>query len=157
MYRIINPPACHLPAFDWLQGMPKSVKDAKIACLDMNLQKARMHFGVQVRQPARQPGSQAGQPGCRSRHLPAVCVMVAATATLPPAVCCLLACLVPISPQPHPGHPSAHPFTHPHTSPRPCCPQVLVTDPTELERIRQRELDITRERIQKIIDAGAVA
>jgi T-complex protein 1 subunit alpha len=34
---------------------------------------------------------------------------------------------------------------------------VLVTDPTELERIRQRELDITRERIQKIIDAGAVA
>jgi T-complex protein 1 subunit alpha len=36
--------------------MPKSVKDAKIACLDMNLQKARMHFGVQVR---RQAGRQA--------------------------------------------------------------------------------------------------
>jgi T-complex protein 1 subunit alpha len=31
-----------------------------------------------------------------------------------------------------------------------------VSDPTELERIRQRELDITRERIQKIIDAGAL-
>ena len=35
--------------------------------------------------------------------------------------------------------------------------QVLVTDPKELELIRQRELDITRERIQKIIDAGAGA
>ena len=33
---------------------------------------------------------------------------------------------------------------------------MLVSDPTELERIRQRELDITRERIQKIIDAGAL-
>jgi hypothetical protein len=32
---------------------------------------------------------------------------------------------------------------------------VLVTDPKELEQIRQRELDITRERIQRIIDAGA--
>ena len=59
--------------------MPKSVRSARIACLDMNLQKARMHFGV----------------------------------------------------------------------------QVLVTDPAELERIRERELDITRERVQKIIDAGA--
>jgi len=29
--------------------MPKVVKGARIACLDMNLQKARMHFGVQVR------------------------------------------------------------------------------------------------------------
>lgn len=61
------------------QGMPKYVKDVKIACLDMNLQKARMHMGV----------------------------------------------------------------------------QVLVTDPTELERIRDRELDITKERIEKIIAAGA--
>lgn len=31
------------------QGMPKSVKNAKIACLDMNLQKTRMMMGVQVR------------------------------------------------------------------------------------------------------------
>ena len=61
------------------QGMPKSVQRARIACLDMNLQKARMAMGV----------------------------------------------------------------------------QVLVTDPAELERIRQRESDITRERIQKILDAGA--
>ena len=30
------------------QGMPKRVKDAKIACLDFNLQKARMHMGIQV-------------------------------------------------------------------------------------------------------------
>lgn len=34
------------PAF--VQGMPKSIKGARIACLDMNLQKARMLFGVQV-------------------------------------------------------------------------------------------------------------
>ena len=31
------------------QGMPKRVANAKIACLDMNLQKARMHMGIQVR------------------------------------------------------------------------------------------------------------
>lgn len=61
------------------QGMPKHVSNAKIACLDMNLQKARMAMGV----------------------------------------------------------------------------QILVTDPAELEKIRQRESDITRERIQKILDSGA--
>jgi len=61
------------------QGMPRRVAKAKIACLDMNLQKARMMMGV----------------------------------------------------------------------------QVLVTDPNELEKIRQRELDITKERIQKILAAGA--
>jgi chaperonin GroEL (HSP60 family) len=33
--------------------------------------------------------------------------------------------------------------------------QVLVTDPTELEKIRERESDITKERIRKILDAGA--
>merc|ERR1711970_1605653 len=33
--------------------------------------------------------------------------------------------------------------------------QVLVTDPKELEAIRDREADITKERIQKILDAGA--
>lgn len=32
--------------------------------------------------------------------------------------------------------------------------QVLVSDPRELEKIRERELDITRERVQKILDAG---
>lgn len=61
------------------QGMPKRVAKAKIACLDMNLQKARMMMGV----------------------------------------------------------------------------QVLVTDPDELEKIRQRELDITKERINKILASGA--
>lgn len=61
------------------QGMPKQVGPAKIACLDMNLQKARMAMGV----------------------------------------------------------------------------QVLVTDPAELERIREREADITRERVAKILNAGA--
>ena len=44
-------------------------------------------------------------------------------------------CLAPSLPTPHPA-------------------QVLVSDPKELEKIRERELDITRERIQKIIDAG---
>lgn len=38
------------------QGMPKSVKGAKIACLDMNLQKNRMMMGVQVRSVCRQAG-----------------------------------------------------------------------------------------------------
>lgn len=59
--------------------MPRIVKPAKIACLDMNLQKARMQMGV----------------------------------------------------------------------------QVLVTDPAELENIRNREADIVKERIQKMLDAGA--
>jgi len=33
--------------------------------------------------------------------------------------------------------------------------QVLVTDPQQLEAIRDRESDITKERIKKILDAGA--
>lgn len=59
--------------------MPRRVAGARIACLDMNLQKARLQLGV----------------------------------------------------------------------------QVLVTDPKELEAIRAREADITKERIQRILDAGA--
>ncbi len=61
------------------QGMVRRVGNARIACLDMSLNKARMHMGV----------------------------------------------------------------------------QVLVSDPKELEKIREREADITRERIQKLLDAGA--
>lgn len=34
------------------QGMVKRVTNAKIACLDFNLQKQRMHMGIQVRPPA---------------------------------------------------------------------------------------------------------
>ena len=37
----------------------------------------------------------------------------------------------------------------------PCCAQVLVDNPAELEKIRDRESDITKERIQKVLDAGA--
>ena len=59
--------------------MPRSVKNAKIACLDFSLQKAKMKMGV----------------------------------------------------------------------------QVLVDDPDQLEAIRDRESDITKERIQKILSAGA--
>ena len=33
--------------------------------------------------------------------------------------------------------------------------QVLVSDPKELDKIREREFDITKERIQKILNAGA--
>lgn len=61
------------------QAMIKKVANAKIACLDFSLQKAKMHMGV----------------------------------------------------------------------------QVLVTDPEKLEAIRQREMDITKERISKILGAGA--
>ena len=38
---------------------------------------------------------------------------------------------------------------------RPGFLQVLVTDPEKLEAIRARESDITKERIRKILDAGA--
>ncbi len=33
--------------------------------------------------------------------------------------------------------------------------QVIVKDPAEIEKIKKREMDITKERIRKIIDAGA--
>lgn len=61
------------------QAMPKSVVNAKVACLDFGLQKVKMHLGV----------------------------------------------------------------------------QVLITDPEKLEAVRQREADITKERILKILVAGA--
>jgi len=61
------------------QGMPKYVANAKIALLDVNLQKEKMKMGV----------------------------------------------------------------------------QILVKDPLELERIRAKELDITRDRIKLLLDAGA--
>lgn len=31
------------------QGMPTSVKDARVACLDINLQRFKLQMGVQVR------------------------------------------------------------------------------------------------------------
>jgi len=61
------------------QGMPLEVKNAKIACLDMALNKYRMNMGI----------------------------------------------------------------------------QILVEDPDNIEKIRQRELDITKERCEKLIKAGA--
>ncbi|CAN0055195.1 unnamed protein product, partial [Discosporangium mesarthrocarpum] len=61
------------------QGMPTSVKHAKVACLDINLQRHKMQMGV----------------------------------------------------------------------------QVVVKDMKEVDNIRQREMDITKERIEKIIGAGA--
>ncbi|XP_070533175.1 T-complex protein 1 subunit alpha-like [Ptychodera flava] len=61
------------------QAMKKRIPNAKIACLDFNLQKAKMHLGV----------------------------------------------------------------------------HVIVDDPEKLDAIRQRESDITKERIQKILSAGA--
>merc|ERR1719324_1990649 len=61
------------------QGMPRTVKNAKIALLDIDLRKSKMAMGV----------------------------------------------------------------------------QVVVTDPKKLEDIRQREADITKERIQMLLNAGA--
>lgn len=61
------------------QGMPLTVNKAKVACLDMSLNKYRLNMGI----------------------------------------------------------------------------QVLVDDPAEMEKIRQRELDITKERCRKIVKAGA--
>jgi len=34
---------------------------------------------------------------------------------------------------------------------------IVIDDPEELEKVRQREMDITKEKIQKIIDAGTTA
>ena len=31
---------------------------------------------------------------------------------------------------------------------------IVIDDPEELERVRQKEMDITRDKIKKIIDAG---
>ncbi len=75
--RVINGYALNLGRA--AQGMVKSVKNAKVACVDFNLQKTKMQMGV----------------------------------------------------------------------------QVLVTDPKELERIRQEELEITARRVKMILDAGA--
>jgi T-complex protein 1 subunit alpha len=61
------------------QGMPMEVKNARVACLDMSLNKYRLQMGV----------------------------------------------------------------------------QILVNDPNDLEKIRQREMDITKERCVKLIKAGA--
>ena len=61
------------------EGMPSRVTQAKIACLDMNLQKNRLQLGV----------------------------------------------------------------------------SIVVTDPKELEKLREQEMDITKVRIQKMLDAGA--
>ncbi len=43
-------------------------------------------------------------------------------------------------------------YSHPRSTPP---HQVLVSDPKELEKIRERENDITKERIQKILASGA--
>lgn len=59
--------------------MPNRVSQAKIACLDMNLQRARLQLGI----------------------------------------------------------------------------SIVVTDPKELEKLRDQEMDITKTRIQKMLDAGA--
>ncbi len=44
------------------------------------------------------------------------------------------------------------PTDHP---PQSCSLQVVVKDVKEVELIRQREMDITKERIQRVLEAGA--
>lgn len=92
------------------QGMPRVVRDARIACLDMDLRKAKMQLGVQA--------SGAGVRGCLQARGSARQVMIGL-------------CMAPFA------------------------TQVVVTDPKELEAIREREADITKERIMKVLDAGA--
>ena len=41
------------------QGMPKGVTGARVACLDMNLQRARMHMGIQARRSVVDAGAVA--------------------------------------------------------------------------------------------------
>ena len=45
---------------------------------------------------------------------------------------------------------------YPTNQPPPSCLlQVVVKDVKEVELIRQREMDITKERIQRVLEAGA--
>lgn len=78
------------------QAMPKKIVNAKIACLDFSLQKAKMKLGVQVNTEK---------------------ALIHWKVTL--EIC-----------------------------------KVLIQDPDKLEGIRARELDITKERIQKILATG---
>jgi len=55
---------------------------------------------------------------------------------------------------PNASHSNTHLVPHQTKTLSPHSSQVLVTDPKELEAIRQRESDITKERVQKILDAG---
>jgi hypothetical protein len=75
-------PPSRTPAPPSLQGMPKSVKGARIACLDMNLQKARMLFGVQASgrlAPAQRPRwARAGLAAVQQPALPAAPYWLAA-------------------------------------------------------------------------------
>ena len=125
------------------QGMVKKVANAKIACLEFNLQKQRMHMGIQ-----------AGSFILPSMSIRRICSrrLLAGVAYADRA---------------------AHAFRQwmqfttwfgcqdshsPHFDDNnlPICGgQVLVSDPTKLEAIRDRETDITKERIQKVLAAGA--
>ena len=116
----------------------------------------------QRQQRGRREARGAGERGSRrcrawgSRRLAglAAAAVVPAAArhtSLPPTRCPPTLSTHALSDQPHPLY---RPLNHPTPTPHPN--QVLVTDPRELEKIRERELDITRERIQKIIDAGAL-
>lgn len=105
------------------QGMVQAVKGARIACLDVNLQKTKMQFGVQAR--ARwlllcfhaRPFLYASHSCVASTPCKAAsrATSLHLLITAPPSYCSL--------------RPSA---------------QVLVTDPKELEKIRERESDITK-------------
>ncbi len=64
------------------QGMPKRVVGAKIACLDMNLQKARMMMGVQVGARPHAPAPGLAARGCRWCHCPC-CYHAAACSPCP--------------------------------------------------------------------------
>lgn len=48
-----------------------------------------------------------------------------------------------------------HVYIHQHRRPPALFKQVVVKDVKEVDLIRQREMDITKERIQKILEAGA--
>lgn len=117
------------------QMMVKRIDGVKIACLDFNLMKSKMKMGVQVRAPVY---ACAFVCACVC-----ACESVRASETECVDVRFALALCVFVHPL------VAHPVFFRVVL------QVLVSDPEKLEAIRKRESDITKERIQKILDAGA--
>jgi hypothetical protein len=120
--------------------MPRRVVGARVACLDMNLQKTRLQMGVQVGRAGAAADRGWGRASL-TRDL-----------TRDQGTACKATrrrCGKRAGPQPRFGSPTGARDAIPPTP-----PQVLVNDPKELEAIRQREADITKERIQRILDAG---
>ena len=124
------------------QGMVQSVKGARIACLDVNLQKSKMQFGVQA---PTQPPTRASPPACPP---PAPCAKPPRVQRTVPAHRPLCIPAQAAAPRDIGRWSTQGRVPRLSLDPRPAAcaggAQVLVNDPKELERIREREFDITK-------------